>query len=110
MKIEKILEVINREFKGKSINGCSCKYLTEDDKKCAIGLFIPDGHEAQDFDGGVSSLLRKYSYLIPLMPSKDIDKLIKFQKTHDGLDESLTVEQQKKVLCDAAVELFGENE
>lgn len=34
----------------------SCVYLDDNGLKCAVGIFIPDGHKAQAFRGGVPSL------------------------------------------------------
>lgn len=41
----------------------SCEYLTKEGLRCAVGLFIPAGHEAQRFNGGLYDLLRVFSDL-----------------------------------------------
>lgn len=94
-----IIDVINRDFKGKAVMGETCSYLTEDGKKCAIGLFIPNGHEAQLSTLEVHSLLEHYPDLWKHMPSKDIVFLMDFQNTHDfELSHEDSLEDQKKTL------------
>ncbi len=85
MNIDKVLEVIENDFKGKAFNeeAGNCSYLTEEGKKCFVGLFIPDGHEAQSFRGSVGPLLRLYPDLKDLMPTKDEDALNTLQQIHD---------------------------
>jgi len=100
---EKIIEVINRDFKGKSFknsdksdSGIECLYLSENGKKCAVGLFIPDGHPAQESTFNASDILFMYKDLINLMPL-DIG-IASFQTCHDFLDEKLSIDEQKQVL------------
>lgn len=46
-----------------SAQGC-CSYLTEDGRKCAVGLCIPDGHKAQTIkDIGFSGLVHPFPEL-----------------------------------------------
>lgn len=63
-----------------------CKYLTPDGRKCAIGLCIPEGHEAQYYIGSFSNLLYNYSDLFPDLIDMDDEYLNEFQeRLHDNL-------------------------
>jgi len=103
MKIDKVLETIERDFKGKATDGTGgCVYLATDNKKCYVGLFIPNGHEACNFEGTVSFLLEEYPDLINKMPTKIINKLANLQNAHDtyGINNinELTLDEQKMYL------------
>lgn len=101
MTKEQIINKIKAEFKGKASDGVTCKYLTKDGKKCAIGLFIPDGHDAQDNGDTIDSLLIEYPDLKAYMPSTNIDFLLAFQDVHDEkLHDAMDLEQQKLRLID----------
>lgn len=103
---ESIKDVIRREFKGKAVDGYACRYLTADGRKCAVGLFIPDGHEAQGYQGAAEDLLARFEDLHSYMPldgrrdkNNPYDSpLQKFQAAHDDLSSSLSVEEQRDVL------------
>lgn len=41
----------------------TCQYLTEDGNKCAVGLCIPDGHQAQKLLGDFQELVGTYPEL-----------------------------------------------
>ena len=41
-------------------DGISCRFLTPDGLKCAVGCHIPDGHEAQESGDGVGYLEEVY--------------------------------------------------
>jgi hypothetical protein len=80
---EKMLKVIKaRPFEKASFNDDidTCLYLNEDGNKCAVGLFIPDGHKGEDFSGDSDRLLRKYPELKKYMP---LGHMREFQKVHD---------------------------
>lgn len=104
MNLDQILETIETEFKGKakmpkSLLFNPCVYLNTYGQKCAIGLFIPDGHEGQDHEGNVHSLLITHPDLMSHLPFKSIYKLKAFQKCHDDMsDEDLTLDEQKLYL------------
>ena len=101
MTKQEILDTIDKEFKGKAMSDYGdCFYLMEDGRKCAIGLFIPDNHEAQKYRWGIRELLRTYPSLLKHMPSKDLDFLEDFQNWHDNLHHGLSVEDQKQELKD----------
>lgn len=60
-----------------------CVYLTDDGKKCAVGLFIPDDHRGQKFNGDIYELLEEYPELrshLPLPPGE----MKELQKVHDS--------------------------
>ena len=61
-----------------------CSYLTDSGIKCAVGIFIPEGHDAQKFEGDVFSLLFQYEKdeVINWM-YKHKDLLYKLQSIHD---------------------------
>lgn len=40
-----------------------CQYLTDDGRKCAVGLALPDGHSSQDAHMGFQSLYLEYPEL-----------------------------------------------
>lgn len=109
MELNKIYEIIDRQFKGKSVieKGSQCMYKTEDGRKCFIGLFIPDGHEAQSLKGDVHALLHEYPDLLELMPSYDYDTLDNLQRAHDELGSSMTLNQQKQCLKDKVKQYIG---
>ena len=107
MTKQEILDTIDREFKGKATtNSLDCEYLTPDGKKCAIGVFLPDGHDAQKKECGVRILLGVYPELWEYMPSANLDILIDFQIVHDRLDWRLPLEKQKQILIDFVEQHF----
>lgn len=119
MKIEKILEKIEVEYKGRAVDEYGeCKYKTDDGRKCAIGLFIPERHEGQESESNVLGLLNEYKDLRKHLPSNDIDKLLRFQGLHDSgriyntFDDfeftNLSVDEQKFILMYYALDLFTE--
>lgn len=63
-----------------------CMYLTEDGRKCAIGLCIPDGHPAQAGPpSGVSGLARSYPGLFPVDLEVQEELRVLQYALHDGL-------------------------
>ena len=116
MKWEQIEETIRTKFKGKAVekasssiykNGERCCYLTKDGKKCGMGIFIPDGHEAQEDENTVIGTLGTYPDLWDYMPSQDGTKLREFQQFHDDkLTKDMPLEEQKNMLVKKAMELF----
>lgn len=107
-KLDYLLKKIDTEFKGKATDKAGmCEYLTEEGKKCLIGLFIPDGHEAQHDCGDVHSILNDYTDLLELMPSADLSKLKRLQEAHDYMNDYLNLDQQKEYLKQKAIEILG---
>lgn len=60
-----------------------CAYLTPDGHKCAVGIFIPDGHPAQQFVGSASTLLGEYPDLRRILNGHG-SFLNNLQSAHDG--------------------------
>jgi hypothetical protein len=86
---EKILDVIRaRPFEGQAFDRevDLCMYLTEYGNKCAVGLFIPDGHEGQTYEGGSRALFRNFPDLLKLMPLP-VEAMASFQMVHDDAGE-----------------------
>jgi len=68
--------------------GGGCLYLTPDGNKCAVGCFIPDGHEGQSLRGSVHMLLASHRDLEDSMPLHR-DALAELQEIHDeGYDRN----------------------
>lgn len=61
-----------------------CSYLSYNGNKCAIGCFIPDGHQVQKEFMDVRQVLRTYPELQEYMPFDDSDILNDFQMIHDN--------------------------
>lgn len=59
-----------------------CAYRAGDGNRCAIGVFIPDGHNGEMHNGRVDNLLTKYPDLRQNMPLED-DALDRLQLIHD---------------------------
>lgn len=103
MNKQEIIDTINEKFTGQAVNDKfgTCQYLTEDGRKCAIGMFIPDGHPAQHKITDVISLLNEYPDLGRYMPFDNLNTLNKFQDCHDScLDTEMSLEEQKQILID----------
>ena len=78
-----IKKTIDKNFTGRALNEQGkCAYLTKDGKKCAVGIFIPEGHEAQTFAKNVAHLLFKYTDLLDVLPL-NTEMLFLLQKYHD---------------------------
>lgn len=102
---EKMISHVEKEFKGKAIteaNSFRCQYLTKDGKKCAVGMFIPEGSYEDCMDEGVgpaSELFRVFTSLLTVMPLTG-PEMQDFQGVHDSMSEHLTMEEQKAELID----------
>lgn len=84
------------EDKQPATEGGACRYLTSDNRKCAVGLCIPDGHYLQNKQMSFSALLdydRRsdpdillFDDQLYILNDESIDKLNNFQaKLHDHL-------------------------
>ena len=64
-----------------------CCYLTEDGRKCAVGLVLPEGHPAQRQEATLGLLVERYPELFdPQLCSLPPGDLIRFQQLlHDDL-------------------------
>ena len=98
MELSKVKEVLRREFKGKAITNGLCEYKTDKGLKCAIGCFIPEGHEGALSLGGVKELLREHVDLKEYMPHENVELLRDWQYFHDRLNKLLTVDKQRYFL------------
>lgn len=105
MKIDTVLETIERDFKGKAKDYDSdlCLYSTPEGRKCYVGLFIPEGHEGQKYRGTSSGLLNEYPELQGNMPSTNRVTLTELQILHDtsAIDtniDDLSLDEQKMYL------------
>ena len=97
-----IKKTIDKNFTGRGFNKHGvCEYLTKDGKKCAVGIFIPDGHKAQTMEGSVRDLLHKFKDLLDIMPLNS-NSLFLLQKYHDfDLNfRNLPLKEQKALLFD----------
>jgi len=113
MKTDKILETIEKKFKGSAVNSYDeCKYETTGGKKCAIGIFLPKVTKNINECGGVYHLLTVYPNFIEYMPSKNKTQLREFQRVHDGSlnnfedINNLTLDEQKMYLQFEALRIF----
>lgn len=86
---EKMSEVIKaRPFERACVVDGSCLYLNDQGNKCAVGLFIPDGHYAQSYEGDYNNLKNKYPDLKEKMPLEDMMEL---QRVHDSYNDVNTL-------------------
>lgn len=93
---EKCCELIDKRNNGTRAMGEEpeeenpvCAYKSVDGNCCGIGVFIPEGHEAQKYEAGVASLIYdRYPEMIGFMPITDVAGLVHFQKVHDGSYEN----------------------
>jgi hypothetical protein len=75
-----------------------CRYLTPDGKKCAIGLSLPDHHEAQDSIGNFGAVIIEYqelfdTALVSKVAKEGYLRLANFQgRLHDDLINKQTGE------------------
>lgn len=66
----------------RAVGGITCKYLTSDGNKCAVGCFIPDGHPLQNMDLSVAHAAERYPEIIGMMPLSS-SGMRKLQMAHD---------------------------
>lgn len=62
-----------------------CTYLADDGNKCAVGVFIPDGHEAQKCIGTALDVLDLHPDLLQYMPLS-AHGMLYMQNAHDTCD------------------------
>jgi hypothetical protein len=90
---EKMKEVIRARNNGKKSTALDnpdlCLYQSAGGNHCAVGCFIPYGHKAMSFEGGVSSLFNRYPDLAAVMPLKSPD-LQAMQRVHDTIADETT--------------------
>jgi hypothetical protein len=67
---ESIIEAIQTrmlDHQSRSLAG-RCVYLAPDGNKCAVGIFLPDGHPSQDAQLNVLPLTVAYPELLSVLP------------------------------------------
>jgi hypothetical protein len=91
----KILKVLKaRRYNCAAASGQSCFYLTKNGNRCAVGLFIPKGHEGTSLKWYVKDLLQAYPDLEGHMPLETV-AMRDLQGIHDGCagEENLNAKQ-----------------
>lgn len=64
----------------------ACCYLTEDGRKCAVGLCIPDGHPAQSRTGSAYAMMDAFADLRGDLAHEQVLQInAAQQELHDGL-------------------------
>ncbi len=63
-----------------------CRYLDCNGNKCAIGCWIPNGHDAQDAQMGISNLMNTYEDIKEIFSNVSISLLERMQSCHDSHD------------------------
>lgn len=78
-------KVVDRLFDGtgQAIKNLACSYFDDRGRKCAVGIFIPDGHPAQKYVGNVEELLRTYPDLPDPLIFDNFALLQSLQRVHD---------------------------
>lgn len=88
---ESMIAHIKKEFKGKSVsvNGEACLYRASEGKKCAVGMFIPEGHYYEGIEGNgyYDNEMRKFDKFMPL----DIAAMTMLQSIHDSSNPQNTL-------------------
>lgn len=77
----------------------SCVYEMPNGNHCAVGCFIPQGHEGMTIIGGSDNLLYNYQSLTLLMPLKP-RALRELQKVHDSCQDGKYARDVRDVLCE----------
>jgi hypothetical protein len=91
-----MIDQINKEWRGKSMDSYMCRYRSKNGAKCAIGMFIPDKDYNSEIEGyGPKDLIKDFSYLTDKIPL-ETEGLTKLQIVHDGTtsedDDQILVE------------------
>ncbi len=73
-----------RDGTGQALGEYGCEYLSRKGLKCAVGIFIPDGHPAQNFDGDLGNLFEEYPDSLPDFFGPNIRLLGRLQNVHDA--------------------------
>jgi len=89
---KKMLAVIKkRRYNAPAIKNGACVYLSSNGNKCAVGLFIPDGHHGQRVEGPSDVLFSLYPELKKVMPL-DVVGMDSLQSIHDNTFEQYSGE------------------
>ena len=71
---------------GRVNNGVTCMYLTPEGRKCAIGILLPDGHDAQKARVSAAFLFDDYPDLKQFIPDgMTVYDLVRVQLLHDDI-------------------------
>lgn len=62
----------------------TCVYETKDNNHCAVGCFIPNGHDGMDYEGNIDDLLREFPNLYRNMPLPET-AMYQLQQIHDWI-------------------------
>lgn len=81
-KILRVLETRPNKEKAYDKDNLFCVYLDNNGNKCAVGMFIPDGHSAQQYLGDADQLFSRHRDLLEIMPFSPYSMVI-FQSIHD---------------------------
>lgn len=73
----------HRSYNDRMESAGACLYLASDGNRCAVGVFIPEGHDAEKYEGGVYALMSKHADLNDLMPL-ECKALMQLQCIHDN--------------------------
>ena len=87
-KILKVLEARRYNCTSMHSDG-GCAYVSPNGNRCAVGMFIPKGHEAGSCRVVVFSLLHEFRDLEKQMPLCT-DAMGVFQNVHDNCSEDLS--------------------
>jgi hypothetical protein len=90
---EKIINHIEKNFVGKSYeNEETCLYRSDDGRKCALGLFIPDKRYSSKMEHQCARTVITDYKLERFMPL-ETDAMRQLQMVHDESNENKTKEQ-----------------
>lgn len=87
-----------------------CQYLTEDGRKCAVGLVIPDGHPAQIEGCSARSLYERYPDLVERIPKgMNVADMTTLQGIHDYLSPASRWNHKRfaELICERMPERAG---
>ena len=93
---EKMIEMIKARNTGDKCmitreDGSSfCSYDDGKGNHCAVGIFMPDGHEGMSYTGGYSRLFNRYPDLKISMPLEP-ETMGQLQEIHDKQPEGIQV-------------------
>lgn len=82
----KMLDHVSAAWSVKS-ESMLCAYQAPDGNRCAVGVFMPDGHSGLGLKGGAGELLDTYPDLIPVMPLPPVG-LSSMQAAHDTFNNT----------------------
>src|ERR1700676_2089328 len=97
----KMIEMINNrmlDHPSRQIRGdgtvSGCMYKAGDGNRCAVGVFIPDGHDAENYPSYVNALLIAHPDLEQFMPL-ETNALRILQSIHDREDRYVGIKEDR---------------